>query len=114
LSELQVLGDGLEALRVGGFRLPVKKDITARLPSFLTDMVAARLSIRPRPDAAVCTACGKCAEICPEGAISIVDRAARVDLSKCIKCYCCHELCEQDAIELERPLLLRLANRIGG
>lgn len=114
LRELRVLGDRLEALRVEGFRLPVKKDITARLPSFLTDMVAARLSMRPSPDPAVCTACGKCAEICPEGAISIVDRAARVDLSKCIKCYCCHELCEYDAIELERPLLLRLANRIGG
>lgn len=114
LRELRVLGDRLEALRVEGFRLPVKKDITARLPSFLTDMVAARLSMRPSPDPAVCTACGKCAEICPEGAISIVDRAARVDLSKCIKCYCCHELCEHDAIELERPLLLRLANRIGG
>lgn len=114
LRELRVLGDRLEALRVEGFRLPVKKDITARLPSFLTDMVAARLSMRPSPDPAVCTACGKCAEICPEGAISMVDRAARVDLSKCIKCYCCHELCEYDAIELERPLLLRLANRIGG
>ena len=114
LRELRVLGDRLEALRVEGFRLPVKKDITARLPSFLTDMVAAKLSMRPSPDPAVCTACGKCAEICPEGAISIVDRAARVDLSKCIKCYCCHELCEHDAIELERPLLLRLANRIGG
>jgi uncharacterized protein (DUF362 family) len=114
LRELRVLGDGLEALRVEGFRLPVKKDMTARLPSFLTDLVAAKLSMRPSPDPAVCTACGKCAEICPEGAISIVDRAARVDLSKCIKCYCCHELCEYDAIELERPLLLRLANRIGG
>lgn len=113
-SELRVLGDGLEALRVEGFRLPVKKDITARMPSFLTDMVAARLSIRPRPDPVVCTACGKCAEICPEGAISVVDRAARVDLSKCIRCYCCHELCEHDAIELERPLLMRLINRIGG
>ena len=113
-GELRVLGGGLEALRVEGFRLPVKKDITARLPSFLTSAVAARLSIRPRPDPEVCTGCRKCEEICPEGAISVVDGAARVDLSKCIRCYCCHELCEHDAIELERPLLLRLANRIGG
>ena len=113
-GELRVLGDRLEAMRVEGFRLPVKKDITARLPSFLTSAVAARLSIRPRPDPEVCTGCRKCEEICPEGAISVVDGAARVDLSKCIRCYCCHELCEHDAIELERPLLLRLANRIGG
>lgn len=113
-DELRVLGDRLEALRVEGFRLPVKKNITARLPSFLTSAVAARLSIRPRPDPAVCTGCRKCEEICPEGAISVVEGAARVDLSKCIRCYCCHELCEHDAIELERPLLLRLANRIGG
>jgi uncharacterized protein (DUF362 family)/Pyruvate/2-oxoacid:ferredoxin oxidoreductase delta subunit len=111
---LRVLGDGLEALSFGGFRLPVKKDITARLPSFLMDLVAARLSMRPSPDPAACTGCRKCEEICPEGAISIVDGAARVDLSRCIRCYCCHELCEQDAIELERPLLMRLANRIGG
>jgi Fe-S-cluster-containing hydrogenase component 2 len=78
------------------------------------DLVAARLSMRPSPDPAACTGCRKCEEICPEGAISIVDGAARVDLSRCIRCYCCHELCEYDAIELERPLLLRLANRIGG
>jgi uncharacterized protein (DUF362 family)/Pyruvate/2-oxoacid:ferredoxin oxidoreductase delta subunit len=113
-SGLRVLVDSLEKLRVEGFHLPVKKDISARIPVFLTDMFAARMSMRPRPDPAVCTACGKCVEICPRGAISIVDRSARVDLSKCIKCYCCHELCEHDAIELERPLLLRLANRIGG
>ena len=114
VGELRVLGDGLEALSVEGFRLPVKKDTIARLPSFLTDMAASRLSIRPCPDPAVCTGCRKCAEICPEGAISIVDGAARVDLSKCIRCYCCHELCEHDAIELKRPLLMRLVNRIGG
>jgi uncharacterized Fe-S center protein len=55
-----------------------------------------------------CTACGKCVEICPAGAITIEGKLARVDQKKCQRCYCCHELCEQDAIELERPMLMKL------
>jgi len=113
-GDLNVLGDDPRALTVKGFQLPTKKATASRVPAFIMDRVAASFSLRPRPDPAVCTGCLKCADICPEGAIAVVDGSARVDLTKCIKCYCCHELCEHDAIELERPLLMRLAGLLGG
>jgi uncharacterized Fe-S center protein len=67
------------------------------------------MSLRPRPVEGRCTGCGKCSELCPALAITIEGRLAHVDLKKCLRCYCCHELCEFDAVELDRPLLLRLA-----
>jgi uncharacterized Fe-S center protein len=66
---------------------------------------SALMLIRPYPVPALCTGCGKCAEICPARAIVIIDKAAAIDPGKCIRCYCCHELCEHGGIDLERPVL---------
>jgi carbon-monoxide dehydrogenase iron sulfur subunit len=42
----------------------------------------------------VCTQCGKCAEVCPEGAISRVDSGAYiVDRKKCNNCGECVAVC---------------------
>lgn len=43
-----------------------------------------------------CTLCGKCAEVCPTGAIS-VDRAVETDASLCIKCCACIKMCPENA-----------------
>lgn len=107
-SGVNVLGDDPGSLKVEGFRLPDKKDVTTHIPKFLQERFGYMLSLRPRPVPGRCTGCGKCAEICPVSAITVTDRLARVDAKRCITCYCCHELCEEDAIDLERPLLMRL------
>jgi uncharacterized protein (DUF362 family)/NAD-dependent dihydropyrimidine dehydrogenase PreA subunit len=114
LEEVDLLGDPLETLAVTGFKLPSKKDTTSRVPTFVMDRFGRWLSIRPLPKAGSCTACGKCEQVCPAGAVSIVGGTAIVDGKKCIRCYCCHELCEHDAIELERPALMRVFQRLGG
>ena len=44
-----------------------------------------------------CIACGKCAEVCPESAIT-VESAAEIDKSKCIGCGECMTVCPTDAI----------------
>ena len=105
---LEMVGDEVGSLRYRGFRLPDKKDISERVPDFVMKRFGERMALRPVPVEDKCTACGKCVEICPAGAITIEGKLARVDQKKCQRCYCCHELCEQDAIELERPMLMKL------
>jgi uncharacterized protein (DUF362 family)/NAD-dependent dihydropyrimidine dehydrogenase PreA subunit len=107
-GDLEVLGDDPEALAVAGFKLPSKKDASERVPAFFMDRFGRMLSLTPSPARERCTGCRKCAEVCPEKAIAMVGRVAKVDARKCIRCYCCHELCEYDAIDLERPVLMRL------
>ena len=51
----------------------------------------------PVVDSALCTACGMCAEACPNGAISI-DLAAVVDESLCTGCRACYDACPRGAI----------------
>jgi [FeFe] hydrogenase (group B1/B3) len=46
----------------------------------------------------------KCMEVCPRGAISIVNRSAQIDAEKCIECGRCAKSCPYGAIiELARP-----------
>ncbi|HIJ00466.1 MAG: hypothetical protein PWQ88_875 [Candidatus Methanomethylophilaceae archaeon] len=44
-----------------------------------------------------CVACGACADVCPEGAIT-VDDIAVVDPDTCIDCHTCIDECPSDAI----------------
>lgn len=108
-ADLNILGEDPAGLAVPGFRLPTGKNINERIPGFVMDKFASMVSLRPKPSPGRCTGCRKCADICPGSAITMAYKVAIVDPKRCIKCYCCHELCEYDAIDLERPLLMRLA-----
>lgn len=50
-------------------------------------------------DAERCTGCGACAEVCPAGAIDLIDGEARVDEEMCTGCEACIEACPEDAIQ---------------
>lgn len=71
-------------------------------PWWLPEALAGTLSNfylkRPSLDGSLCTSCGRCAVMCPEDAIKIVDRGPRMSWSKCIRCYCCVEVCPEDAL----------------
>ena len=45
-----------------------------------------------------CTGCGECVEVCPYGAIEVIDGDAVIDPSLCHFCYRCVEQCPEGAI----------------
>ncbi|MFO7870947.1 MAG: electron transfer flavoprotein subunit alpha [Kiritimatiellia bacterium] len=51
-----------------------------------------------------CSGCRLCVQSCPFGAISMVEKKARIDLDKCTLCGACVEVCRFDAIVLSKEV----------
>lgn len=101
---------GLKALPLGDtpFEVP-RLDSLRLLPSFLDGLARRHLVSRPLVSPTRCQGCGKCAEICPAGAMAPgPGRVMRIAYDACIRCYCCQEICPRDAIRFEKGYLLRL------
>jgi uncharacterized protein (DUF362 family)/NAD-dependent dihydropyrimidine dehydrogenase PreA subunit len=107
----EVMGDSIEPLPAGSFRMPSKNLFSEHDLARVAGRLSRLYAPAPYPLPGVCTRCGKCVEICPRGAMTMGLEAASVDTRKCIRCFCCDELCEFKAIELRRPLLGRVFNR---
>jgi len=65
----------------------------------------------PEVDSEKCTGCGACVQVCPAGAVELVDdgdkRSVKFRCARCIFCAACEENCPEEAIRLaiERPRL---------
>lgn len=55
-----------------------------------------------------CTGCGKCATVCPAGAIAMAHGRPVIRRKDCIRCFCCQEFCPAGAMRVKRPLPARL------
>ena len=55
-----------------------------------------------RLDQDLCTSCGRCAKLCPFGAIKATERCIGVDRASCWGCGICRTVCQAGALALER------------
>ena len=49
------------------------------------------LKSKPKVMEKECVGCEKCKEVCPAGAITMVNGKPKIDRKKCITCFCCQE-----------------------
>ncbi len=61
-----------------------------------------------------CQHCGRCALICPAGALTCEDGIPHIRREDCIRCYCCHEICPAESITIRPGPFRRLVARISG
>lgn len=108
---VEVLGTPVSDLAVPGFQLPAR-DVSSRFPPSLARRLRSWTTARPvLTNAARCTRCRTCEEVCPVGAVTVLDAGPRFDRHSCIRCYCCQELCPPQVIGLDVPPLARLLSR---
>jgi uncharacterized Fe-S center protein len=48
-----------------------------------------------------CRGCGTCVEVCPAGALALVEEKARIDPEQCIRCGECMTVCPQSAVDFD-------------
>jgi len=105
LKEIELAGNR-QPLDFGSLNLP-RPRWYFRVPAFIEPPMRRAAWIRPRLDAAACTGCGNCAQVCPCEAIT-PGHPAHFDMERCVGCLCCTEICPEGAIGTQRNLWGRL------
>lgn len=109
LEDIEILGDDISSFRIRDFKFPKIEDLNAgMLPMFVKKIIRDQVTSRPAVIHKNCETCKKCMEVCPAGAISLLDNQVSINIKNCIRCYCCMEACENQAIVVRTPWLSRV------
>ncbi len=106
-TEVEVLGEALEAFIISDFKVPpAATRIGFRVPAVVNSFF--RRYVSPYPVIKDnCRKCGVCLEACPARLITFGRDKVMIDDRHCLRCYCCQEFCPHNAIELKIPFLGR-------
>lgn len=110
LTELELVGESLNHLKITGFRPAKMTDVNFGLQGVFKSFLKNSLTARPEPDHSHCQLCNACVTHCPPKAMKIENRQLKIDYDLCIRCFCCQELCPHAALITKQGLLLRLNN----
>lgn len=72
-------------------------------PAVHDDRMTSVLPVRCRVDDERCRACGRCIDVCPFGALRIVDEKIRLDTALCRGCGLCTATCPTATVTLSAP-----------
>ena len=108
LKDIGILGEGIEEVKVRGFRFPRSMEPQWGLPQPLRGLLRNSMTAKPKIIENVCTFCEMCVEGCPSQAMTMERGKINIDYSECIRCFCCSEFCPERAIDIKQGLLLRL------
>ena len=95
----------LEAVDIATLKAPHNSFISKlRFILFVHKQRRKKVAVKPQVvvDARKCRLCGKCAKLCPTGAIAAGD-CLHTDHSRCIKCCACVKCCPSKARSLNTP-----------
>jgi uncharacterized protein (DUF362 family)/Pyruvate/2-oxoacid:ferredoxin oxidoreductase delta subunit len=105
---IEVVGEGIEEVKVKGFLFPRSMEPQWGLPGPLRGLLRNAVTAKPRIREDICKLCEMCVEGCPSQAMTMERGKIDIDHSKCIRCFCCSEFCPERAIDIKQGWLLRL------
>ncbi len=108
LREIEVLGEGIEEVKLKEFRFPKSMEPHWGLPQPIRGLLRNAIMAKPlvRPD--LCKLCELCVKGCPSHAMTKEGGRIDIDYSSCIRCFCCSEFCPEGAIGIRQGWLSKL------
>ena len=83
----------------GMLRIAVRNFLSLKRPPESIPVLYGRKMLMPFPNVS-CGLCGKCADVCRTGAISVSESGWEIDLGRCMSCRRCCESCGSGSLEL--------------
>lgn len=108
LKDIEIVGAGIDEVKVRGFRFPRSMEPQWGLPQPLRGLLRNSMTAKPRIRENICKLCELCVGGCPSQAMTMERGKIDIDYSKCIRCFCCSEVCPEKAIDIKRGWFLRL------
>jgi uncharacterized protein (DUF362 family)/Pyruvate/2-oxoacid:ferredoxin oxidoreductase delta subunit len=113
LDRIRIIGESVEDMAVGEFRLPPQAHLEWQLPEWARRFFKTALTAKPLINHALCIQCGICQGHCPQEAIQSDGKHLYIRHRDCIRCFCCQEFCPQGAITVGKGWMLALLNQKG-